>query len=41
MRYSEEERKRAVGDGMVSGEEPGLICLKGGKEKVQRTLSEQ
>lgn len=41
MRYWEDERKRVVGDGMVGGEEPGFICLKGGKEKVQRSLPQQ
>lgn len=30
-----------VNDGMVGGEEPGFVCLKDGKEKVQRSLPQQ
>lgn len=40
-RYWEEEGKRVVGDGPVGGQEPGFICWKGRKEKVQRSLPPQ
>lgn len=41
MRCWEEEGKRLLDGGIVGGEEPHFICLKGGEEKVQGSLPQQ